>query len=547
MTKTLSAAEPPAYTADGHAPTMFDLIPLPACIEAHGGRCALTAKTWIASGDAAVREAFLLAQRIQQGIGLSLQVTNQSTAIDSSSIVLDVDTSLAHLGDEGYSLVIQPNRVTISAPASAGVFYGIQTLLQLLPAEVYSSGSVAEWGGRGCSLPCGLIEDTPRFRWRGVMLDVARNYLAPPFIRKFIDGLAAHKMNILHLHLTDDQGWRLEIPRYPRLTSVGATRRRTQLGRCIKDPGDPDFDPAIYDYDETPYGGYYTQEQMRHIVAYAAERHIRIAPEIDMPGHAQAAIAAYPELGCTLEPLEVSPCWGIHANIFNPDEATIRFLQNVLDDVLAIFPSPYIHIGGDEVVKRQWEQSETARQVMRKHGLRNEQELQSWFVGRMGTYLSERGRRLIGWDEILEGGLGENAIVMSWRGEEGGIAAARLGHKVIMAPSQRTYFDHYQSPDHAAEPLAFPGTVTLEDVYGYDPIPDGMPSAEAHLILGAQGQLWSEYLVTERQVEYMAYPRLSALSEVVWSQPANKDYQGFCDRLQIHRQRLNHMGLTVHP
>jgi hexosaminidase len=547
MIETLSASEPPAYTADRHTPTLSDLIPTPARVEAHGGRFALTAKTWIASGAATFREALLLAQRIRHGTGLRLPVTNQPDAVGTSVIVLQLETSLAHLGDEGYRLVILPDRVIISAPASAGVFYGIQTLLQFLPAEVYSTGSATERSGRECSLPCGLIEDTPRFRWRGAMLDVARNYLAPSFIRKFIDGLAAHKMNTLHLHLTDDQGWRLEIPRYPRLTTVGAARRRTQSGQCTKDPADPDFDPAIYDYDETPHGGYYTQEQMRQIVAYAADRHIRIVPEIDMPGHAQAAIAAYPELGCTPEPLEVSSCWGIHANIYNPAETTIRFLQNVLDDVLAVFPSPYIHIGGDEVVKRQWERNAAARQVMRNHGLRDEKELQSWFVGRMGTYLSERGRRLIGWDEILEGGLVENAIVMSWRGEEGGITAARLGHEVIMAPSQRTYFDHYQSPDHAAEPLAFPGTVSLEDVYSYDPLPEGMPSAEAHLILGAQGQLWSEYLTTERQVEYMAYPRISALSEVVWSQLANKDYPGFCDRLQIHRQRLNHMGFTVHP
>ncbi len=432
----------------------------------------------------------------------------------------------------------------IHAAARPGLFYGIQTLLQLLPAS-FCSLAGAELGE--CSIPCVEIEDHPRFGWRGAMLDVARHFLTPQFILKFIDLLALHKMNVLHLHLTDDQGWRIEIKKYPRLTSVGAVREKTLVGRALANPADEGFDPASQRFDDRVHSGFYTQEQAREIVAYAAARHITVVPEIEMPGHAQAAVAAYPSLGCSDEPLEVSPRWGIHDALYLPTERTFEFLRDVLTEVMAVFPSPFIHVGGDEAVKTQWRNAPACQAIRRELGLPDEDAMQSYFIGRMGDFLTRQGRVLVGWDEILEGGLSPGAVVMSWRGEEGGVEAARQGHDVIMAPHRLTYFDYYQSEDRDAEPLAFREVLTLPMVYGYEPIPADLSPESVPHVLGAQCQLWSEYMPTAEQVEYMAFPRLCALSEVTWTSRGNKDYDGFLDRLHLHLARLDALRVNYRP
>jgi len=426
--------------------------------------------------------------------------------------------------------------VQVRAFQEPGLFYAIQSLRQLLPADVYRSAPVGtpEW-----RMPCVEIEDMPRFGWRGAHLDVCRHFMPKSFIKKFIDLLALHRMNTFHWHLTDDQGWRIEIKRYPRLTEVGAWRKESLVGHYRHSMENPI-------YDGKPHGGFYTQQDIREIVAYAQERFVNVLPEVEMPGHAQAAIAAYPELGNTGQPVEVDTKWGIRENVFNANESTIVFLQNVLEEVLALFPSEFIHVGGDECPKRQWRESPEAQARMRELGLANEDELQSYFIRRMDTFLTQKGRRLLGWDEILEGGLAPNATVMSWRGEEGGIAAAKAGHDVVMAPNTYTYLDYYQSEDREGEPLAIGGYVPLEKVYHYEPIPAALAREAAHHVLGAQGQLWSEYMPDYRQVEYMAYPRLCALAEVVWTPPQRKDYQEFLSRLAHHLKRLDALDVNYH-
>jgi hexosaminidase len=361
-----------------------------------------------------------------------------------------------------------------------------------------------------------------------MLVDVARHFMPKESLMEFIDTLALHKMNSLQLHLTDDQGWRVEIKKYPKLTEVGAWRKETLLGHARHTPRK---------FDGTPHGGFYTQEDIRELVAYAAERHVRLVPEIEMPGHAQAAIAAYPELGNTGEQLPVWTSWGVNENIFNADEKTIQFLQDVLEEVIALFPGEYIHIGGDEAVKGQWEQSEAVQARIKELGLSDEREMQAYFIGRMNDFLAERGRRLIGWDEILEGGLTKGATVMAWHGDEPAVRAAREGKDVVMAPTAYTYFDYYQG-DKRTEPLAIGGNLPLERVYAFDPIPKELTSQEARHILGAQGQLWTEYIATSEHLEYMAFPRACALSEVVWMPQDAREYDDFVARLGTHLERL---------
>jgi len=350
------------------------------------------------------------------------------------------------------------------------------------------------------------------------------------FLRKFIDLLALHKLNVFHWHLTEDQGWRIEIKKYPRLTEVGAWRRETERGQHSANLGG----------DGIPHGGFYTQEQIRALVSYAAERHITIVPEIEMPGHSQAAIASYPEIGCASQKLEVSTSmWASSENILNPSEKTFAFLENVLSEVIALFPSPFVHVGGDEAGKTPWENSPAIRARMAEVGARDVHEMQSYFIRRISHFLARQGRRLVGWDEILEGGLAPGATVMSWRGIEGGIEAARAGHDVVMAPNTHTYLDHYQSSDTAGEPLAFGGLIPLEKVLEYEPVPPELSPDQALHILGVQGQLWTEYMPTPRHVEYMAFPRLCALAEVGWSTSDARRDGSFHGRLRDHLKRLN--------
>ncbi len=514
-------------------PSLPAIIPTPAKCERQPGCHALQPSTKILAAPELMPVALVLQTALRGATSWAFEI---ETATDETladpllrsciSLALDQKNPLP----ESYRLEVAWWVIQIHAGDPAGAFYAVQTLLQLLPPAVYQAVARMDiaW-----SLPCLMIEDSPRFRWRGIMLDSSRYFQPVGFIKKFIDLLALHKLNIFHWHLTDDQGWRIEIKKYPRLTEIGAWRSESPLGHFAHFLGG----------DGVPHGGVYTQDQIREIVAYAAERFVTIVPEIEMPGHAQSAIAAYPDLGCTGNKLNVSTAWGVHENLFNPDESTVEFLQNVLDEVLALFPGVFIHVGGDEAKKTQWRNCPAVTARMTELGIEDVDSLQSWFIGRMATYLAGRGRRLIGWDEILEGGLPPGSTVMSWQGIEGGIVAANAGHDVVMAPKQATYFDFYQSLDTACEPLAIGGCLPLEMVYSYDPVPAEVSAANAARILGAQGQIWTEYMATTAHVEYMAFPRLCALAEVVWSLQATRDFENFRHRLATHLKRLDRLGV----
>jgi hexosaminidase len=452
-----------------------------------------------------------------------------------STILLLLSTEDSDRGRESYRLEVKPATISITAPEAAGLFYGLQTLRQLRftlgstpVAEEESSGGDQGHTEEVWSTRSVKIEDSPRFSYRGLHLDVGRHFFPVDFIKRYIDLMAMYKMNKFHWHLTEDQGWRIEIEKYPRLTETGAYRRETTLERNL--------DPYVGD--GIPYGGYYTQEEVREIVAHAETRYITVIPEIEMPGHSVAALAAYPELGCTEGPFEVSPLWGVHDDIYCPSEATFAFLEDVLLEVMELFPSEYIHIGGDEAPKTRWEESDLAQEVIRREELADEHELQSYFIRRIETFLQANGRKLIGWDEILEGGLAPEATVMSWRGMRGGIEAARQGHDVIMTPTSHMYFDYYQA-DPEDEPLAIGGLITLEDVYGFEPVPDSLSWSEGQHILGAQANVWTEYMKTPEYVEYMLFPRLLALSEVVWTPGAQRDWDSFVLRLPSHYELLD--------
>jgi hexosaminidase len=511
------------------------LIPQPASLTLLEGDYALTSSTQIFSTSAFLREAEYFAEKLRGATGFPFVIAAHPTAPkETPAIELILEPNLKRLGKEGYQLAVEGDTLKLKSSAATGIFYGIQTLLQLLPPALFEGRPRPELSW---TLPRVLIEDSPRFGWRGAMLDCGRHFMPIEFLHKFIDLLALHKLNVFHWHLTEDQGWRIEIKKYPKLTEIGAWRRETTRGHLNANLGG----------DGVPHGGFYTQEQVRALVAYAAERHITIVPEIEMPGHAQAVIAAYPELGCTSEKLEVGTRWGIIEDILNPSEKTFAFLQDVLSEVIALFPGPFIHIGGDEAVKTQWENSPTIRARMAETGAHDAHELQSYFIRRIGEFLSHQGRRLIGWDEILEGGLAPGATVMSWRGVDGGIAAARAGHDVVMTPNTHTYYDHYQSDDTDAEPLAIGGLLSLEKVCGYEPIPEGLSPDQARHILGVQGQLWTEYVPTPRHVEYMAFPRLCALAEVGWSTPDARQDGSFHKRLHRHLKRLDLLGVKYRP
>lgn len=497
------------------AATEIAVTPRPVAVTPGQGVFKIRSDTMLAAGPRASQAGRLLSQQLDLKPAASIKPCE-------NCVHITVVPGLAVPSDEGYILEVTPKSVEIRGKGPAGAYYGAQSFLQLLNSAR--------------QVPCVRIEDYPRFQWRGMLLDPARHFIPKQAVLKFIDELAAQKMNVLHLHLTDDQGWRVEIRKYPRLTEVGSMRKETRVGHEREAKG----------FDGKPHGGFYSQADIREIVAYAADRFISILPEIEMPGHAQAALAAYPELGNTGEKLEVFTRWGVNKNVFNVNESTIRFLQNVLAEVLRLFPNKFIHVGGDEVPFDQWKASPAAQARMKKLGLKSEAELHGYFIRRMDQFLTKRGRRLVGWDEILEGGVDRSATVMSWRGNKGGIAAARLGHDVVMAPNSHTYFDYYQakSPD---EPLAIGGFVPLEKVYEFDPVPPELTAEEGRRILGTQGQLWSEYMPTPERVEYMAFPRSTALAEVVWTPKARKDYADFLRRLKGFEQRWKARGVNFRP
>ena len=505
----------------------FALIPRPVSVTPGPGHFTLTAHTVIHCDAPSALCAELLAQRLRFATGFDIPVQQgESRTRTQSRIRLQTDLADSAGLPESYTLSVATHDILITAPRAAGIFYATQTLLQLLPPDIFRDAPVP---GVSWSVPGVRISDCPRFAWRGLMLDVSRHYMPKSFIKRFMDLMALHKLNVLHLHLTDDQGWRLEIKPYPRLTSVGAWRDETVVDRYTNMP---------QRFNRIRHGGYYTHADIHELVEYGHRRMITIVPEIEMPGHAQAAIAAYPELGNLKTPLKVSGTWGIHRNIFRPHEKTLRFLQHVLMEVMDLFPSPFIHIGGDEAVKDQWKASPDAQRKMRQLKLASENELQSWFIRQMDDFLTAHKRRLIGWDEILEGGLAPGAAVMSWRGIKEGIEAARAGHDVVMAPHADTYFDYYQTEALHQEPLAIGGFLPLEKTYAFEPVPATLTAAEARHILGAQGQLWSEYIPTPSHMEYMAFPRAAALAETTWSQATQKRYTDFERRMKTHETRL---------
>jgi hexosaminidase len=424
---------------------------------------------------------------------------------------------------ENYHLDVNKARIKVTAEGNgAGAFYALQTLVQLMPPQEFTSLKAPP--KKTFQIPCVHIEDRPRYQWRGMHLDVCRHFFPISFVKRYIDLIAAYKMNVFHWHLTEDQGWRIEIKKYPKLTSIGAWRSGTMAG-SYKDKK----------YDTIRYGGFYTQEEIKDVVAYATARHITILPEIEMPGHSLAAIAAYPWLSCTGQKQEVAKGWGVFEDVYCTKDSTFQFLEDVLTEVIALFPGKYIHIGGDECPKTRWKTCPNCQNLIKKEKLKDEHELQSYFITRIEKFLNSKGKQIIGWDEILEGGLAPNAAVMSWRGTEGGIAAAKQKHNVVMSPGKPCYFDHYQSKNKSAEPLAIGGFNPLDSVYNYNPTPKVLNEQEAQFIMGAQGNVWTEYILNEKQVEYMAVPRMVALSEVLWAEPKNKNFQNFVLRLNKNK------------
>lgn len=431
------------------------------------------------------------------------------------------------LPPEGYELKITEDRVELKG-RGPGMFYGLQTLVQLMTKT--SPGAA--------TIPCGTIYDYPRFAYRGMHLDVARHFFDVDFVKKYLDVMALYKLNNFHWHLTDDQGWRIEIKKYPKLTEVGSKRAQTKVGRAAGPTAVADL------YDNTPYGGFYTQDQIREVVNYAASKYINVIPEIEMPSHSLAALAAYPELSCDpARTYKVGETWGSYDDVFCPTNETFNFLYDVLREVMDLFPGKYVHIGGDECNKVAWKKSEFCRQLILDNQLKNEEGLQSYFIGKIDKFLTAQGAQMIGWDEILEGGLAPNATVMSWRGEKGGIAAAQLGHDVIMTPgSGGLYFDHVQSKS-PQEPLSIGGYAPLEKTYNYDPVPSVLSTAQAKHVIGVQANMWTEYIATPAKVEYMLLPRMLALSETGWSQQKDKSYKNFAEsRVPRHLAILDRMG-----
>ncbi len=434
------------------------------------------------------------------------------------------------LNPEAYKLSVKEDKITISASNKKGAFYAVQTLRQLLPTT-FENRTFKE---KQVAIQCLEIKDEPQFAYRGMHLDVGRHLFSVEFIKKYINNLAMLKMNTFHWHLTEDQGWRIEIKNYPKLQEIGAFRDETLFGHYSDQP---------HTFNGKRYGGFYTQDQIKDIVAYAQERQITIIPEIEMPGHSQAAIAAYPELGCTGNQVEVATKWGVFNDIYCTKDETFTFLENVLDEVIALFPSKYIHIGGDEAPKTHWKNCKDCQNRIKTEGLKDEHELQNYFITRIEKYLNSKGRQIIGWDEILEGGLAPNATVMSWRGTQGAIEAAKKSHKVILTPSSHCYFDHYQSTNED-EPLAIGGFLPLKKVYSFNPIPKELTKDEAKYVLGAQGNVWTEYMPNSMQVDYMVFPRILAMSEVVWSANKNKNYDDFVKRVENFNTRLKVLDIN---
>ena len=502
---------------DGITP---QIIPTPLNQDIKEGQFVLNNATGIKYPEALKVSAELLKSFIENGSDFQLKTSNDI------EFILDSELN----NKEGYVLDVQPKKIKIRASTDQGAFYAVQSLKQLLPLE-FENKSLKE---KQIAIKCVTIHDAPQFKYRGMHLDVGRHFFSVNFIKKYVDALAMLKMNTFHWHLTEDQGWRIEIKKYPKLQEVGAFRNETLVGHNNDEP---------QQFDGKRYGGFYSQDEIKDIIAYAQARHVTVIPEIEMPGHSQAAIAAYPELGCSNEKVEVATKWGIFEDIYCTKDETFNFLEDVLDEVLELFPSNYIHIGGDEAPKIRWKTCNDCQHRIKTEGLKDEHELQNYFITRIEKYLNSKGRQIIGWDEILEGGLAPNATVMSWRGIHGAVEAAKQHHNVILTPGSHCYFDHYQSTN-SSEPLAIGGFLPLDKVYSFNPIPEELTEEESEYVLGAQGNIWTEYIPTEAQVEYMAFPRILAMSEVVWSNPENKNYDDFVSRVENFNRRLDILDIN---
>ena len=515
-----------------------------------------------------------------------ISFVNQETGFElnskinkKSNILLRITDQNLNLGEEGYKISILPKEnLIVESNTERGLFYGIESLKQIIhftkrkrdeesftefdvdvkvenikdvkSQQNFNAANLTTAGYKNVNetgyfqglekvetksldvyniMPM-IIEDYPRFKYRGMMLDVSRHFMPKEFIKKFIDIMSIHKMNKFHWHLTDDHGWRIEIKQYPKLTEIGSMRDGTLIGHSRFAGKNPKFD-------NIPHGGFYTQEEIKDIIKYAEERFIEIIPEIDMPGHTASLIASYPELGTLKEKTEVKKIWGVQDEILIPTENTFNFLDNLFREIADIFPSSYVHIGGDEARKKQWIESEEVQKLMEKLEIEDEDSLQTYFIGKVQKILNNYGKKIIGWDEIIEGGLVNDATVMSWRGEEGGIFAAKAGNNAIMSPTSHLYFDYYQA--RTGEPLAIGGLIPLEKVYSYEPIPEGLDINQATKILGAQGNVWTEYIKTPEMVEYMSVPRMTALSEIVWSKRKKRDFSEFIKRLNFYKYFLD--------
>jgi len=508
--------------------TDLNLVPVPAKVKVNVGQFVIRSNTSIVlsvDNQEMQNAVAIFNNLLNKAAGFRLPVSVSPAT--SNAIVCKLNPAISN--SEGYKLSVQKDVIVLEAQTPQGIFYGMQTLRQLLPFQIerpYLSN--VAW-----AVPCVEIEDEPCFAYRGLMLDVCRHFMPKEFIFKFIDMLAYHKMNRFHWHLTDDQGWRIEIKQYPKLTQIGAYRNRTLEGHYTS--------PDKRKWDNTRYGGFYTQDEIKEVVAYAQKRFVTVIPEIEMPGHAVAALASYPELSCTGGPFEVEGLWGIFNDIYCPKDETFTFLENVLSEVIDLFPSQYIHIGGDEAPKVRWANCAHCQALIKKEGLKDEHELQSYFVKRIEKFVESKGRRIIGWDEILEGGLAPNATVMSWRGEAGGIEAAKQDHDVIMAPNTYFYLDYYQA-DPKTQPLGIGGFLPLWKTYSYNPMPSSLTPAETKHILGVQGNIWTEYIPDSNQAEYMAYPRGAAIAEIGWSPAAKRDYLDFKQRMIQQFKRYDGMG-----
>ena len=515
-----------------------------------------------------------------------ISFVNQETGFElnskinkKSNILLRVTEDDLNLGDEGYKISILPKEnLIVESNSERGLFYGVETLKQIIhftkrkrdeesftdfdvsikieqlkdlkSDQNFNAANLTTAGYKNVNetgyyqglekvetksldvynIKPMVIEDYPRFKYRGMMLDVSRHFMPKEFIKKFIDIMSIHKMNKFHWHLTDDHGWRIQISQYPKLTEIGSMREGTIIGHARFAGKNPKFD-------NIPHGGFYTQEEIKDIIKYAQERFIEVIPEIDMPGHTASLIASYPELGTLKEKTEVKKIWGVQDEILIPTENTFNFLDNLFKEVTTLFPSEYVHIGGDEARKKQWIESEEVQELMKNLEIEDEDSLQTYFIGRVQKILDSYGKKIIGWDEIIEGGLVSDATVMSWRGEEGGVIAAKSGNNAIMTPTSHLYFDYYQAK--TGEPLAIGGLITLEKVYSYEPIPDGLDINQATRILGAQGNVWTEYIKTPEMVEYMSVPRMTALSEIVWSKRKKRDFSEFNTRLNFYKYFLD--------